>query len=107
MARVALITIRNQLAFGPRTLHRVAEEAGHEVSSLFIGDHFLDPRPITDEQLLLAKNWVQHVSADVVGLSLTSYAFSDAINLSEKLRSMRKPPLVLWGGHHPTIAPEE
>ncbi|MGY8685466.1 cobalamin-dependent protein, partial [Bradyrhizobium sp. UFLA05-153] len=107
MARLALVTIRNQLAFGPRTLHRVADRAGHQVASLFIGDHFLDPRPITDAQLALTVDWVRHMRAEVVGISLTSYAFTDAVRLSVRLRALARPPLVVWGGHHPTIAPED
>jgi radical SAM superfamily enzyme YgiQ (UPF0313 family) len=107
VARVIIVTIRNQLAFGPRILHRLAEQHGHDVTSLFIGDHFLDPRPVTAGQIAQATAWIAHEQPDVLAVSLTSYAFQDAIALSDAVRRHLPGALILWGGHHPTIAARE
>lgn len=101
------LTIRNQLAFGPRVLHALLEREGYAVKSLFVGDHFLDPRPVTAEQIEIIAAYVALERPTVFAISLTSYAYQDAIAVSRAVRAVAPDTLILWGGHHPTIAAEE
>jgi radical SAM superfamily enzyme YgiQ (UPF0313 family) len=43
--------------------------------------------------------------SDIIGISLMSCHFDNAINLTKHLKELNKP--VIWGGIHPTISPDE
>jgi len=44
-------------------------------------------------------------TSDVIGISLMSCHFDNAVNISNFLRHLGKP--IIWGGIHPTISPKE
>jgi anaerobic magnesium-protoporphyrin IX monomethyl ester cyclase len=43
--------------------------------------------------------------SDIIGISLMSCHFDNAINLTKHLKELHKP--IIWGGIHPTISPHE
>jgi anaerobic magnesium-protoporphyrin IX monomethyl ester cyclase len=43
--------------------------------------------------------------SDIIGISLMSCHFDNAINLTKHLKELNKP--IIWGGIHPTISPHE
>jgi anaerobic magnesium-protoporphyrin IX monomethyl ester cyclase len=45
------------------------------------------------------------LESDIIGISLMSCHFDNAINLTKHLRELDKP--IIWGGIHPTISPHE
>lgn len=105
--RLALITFYGYEALGVRALHAFLRAKGCDVVVLFFRDHALNEMvPLTDEELgrIVAK--VREVGADFVGLSLFSGMYPDAVRLTERLKA-ELGLLVIWGGYHPTVAPEE
>ncbi len=44
---------------------------------------------------------------DIVGFSVMTAMLSDALEASQMAKSLAHPPIILWGGPHPTVLPEE
>lgn len=44
-------------------------------------------------------------SSDIIGISLMSCHFDNAVNITKYLKELNKP--IIWGGIHPTISPYE
>lgn len=44
-------------------------------------------------------------SSDIIGISLMSCHFDNAVNITKYLKKLNKP--IIWGGIHPTISPYE
>jgi radical SAM superfamily enzyme YgiQ (UPF0313 family) len=42
-----------------------------------------------------------------IGLSVMSSMFASAAKLTREIKRLPSPPLIIWGGPHPTVCPEE
>jgi radical SAM superfamily enzyme YgiQ (UPF0313 family) len=83
---------------GAALLGTLAERAGHAVRIIY-----QEEVPVTAEQLL----W-----ANIIGFSATTSTVEEAYRLSRIARETARqagtrPPLILFGGVHPSFAPEE
>jgi radical SAM superfamily enzyme YgiQ (UPF0313 family) len=58
-----------------------------------------------DEEAIVS--YVRGQSPRAVGLSVMSSMFQSASRISRALASLPERPLVVWGGPHPTVRPEE
>jgi len=58
-----------------------------------------------DEQTLISR--VRDQAPEAVGFSVMSSMFATASRISRALSSLPDRPLVIWGGPHPTVCPEE
>lgn len=103
--KLLLLKIRNKDSLAIRTLHRLLEQEGFIVKSLFAYDSFSQPLLSASDIDLIIKN-IEAEKPDVLGISLTSYEFKEAIEISGRIRSSCPETLIVWGGIHPTIAPE-
>ncbi len=88
-------------AYGLRVLSACLKKEGFETQMIFIPD---GQSKAYSEDLL---NKIAELSAGsgLVGLSLMTHVFERAVQITNKLKSLGMP--VVWGGIHPTIAPEE
>ncbi|MCK4245193.1 MAG: radical SAM protein, partial [Candidatus Omnitrophica bacterium] len=97
-------------SFGMRTLSAYLKEKGFPTNLIFLPDTAGDElrgeeRPrYRDEDL----NKLIPLCADsgLIGISLMTNYFSSAVQITERLKSKLKIPII-WGGCHPTIRPEE
>ncbi len=94
MARLLLIQSLFVEQFGVMTLAAVAKAAGHEVDLAAGSDrHILDR--------------ISEFRPDVVGFSVLTGYQERYLRLGQKIRNIvASPPLILFGGPHPTFFPE-
>ena len=89
-------------SFGLRTLSACLKKEGHDVQLIFL------PRPFTERYEDKTLNEVVKISsgAALIGISLMTNFFDNAVQISQILRKSLDIP-ILWGGIHPTIRPQE
>src|SRR3989344_1671934 len=88
-------------AYGLRVLSACLKKEGFETQMIFIPSNHNEAY----SEELLNKIAAQSAGSGLVGLSLMTHVFERAVQITGKLRSLGMP--VVWGGIHPTIAPEE
>ena len=88
--------------FGTRTISACLKQAGHDVDLFFLMHEFNEKFSETtlNDLVKLTKG------SDLVGISLMTNFFDNAIQVTQKLRDNYDFP-ILWGGIHPTIRPQE
>jgi radical SAM superfamily enzyme YgiQ (UPF0313 family) len=89
-------------AFGIRTLSAVLKEKGYQVNLLFLPiDHKEEyNKKILDQAAEIAEG------SSLIGITLMSMYINTIAALTESLKSQCNIPVV-WGGAHPTVAPNE
>ena len=105
--RVALVTFYDPVALGVRSLHAVLTQAGFPTDLIFFREHLDPARPHPSEreyQLLL--DLILERQPAILGLSFRSFGFKIAGRITRAVKE-RLDTLVVWGGTHPTLAPED
>jgi len=89
-------------AFGIRTMSGCLKKAGHDVRVIFLRKNFWEKfEPgVLDELAELSRG------ADLIGISLMTNYFDNAVEITKRLKESLSIP-ILWGGIHPTIRPDE
>ncbi|MBI1810926.1 MAG: B12-binding domain-containing radical SAM protein [Nitrospirae bacterium] len=89
-------------AFGIRTLSALLKEKGYQVNLLFLPiDHWEKyNKKIVDQVAEIAGD------SSVIGITLMSMFINTVASLTESLKNRCNIPIV-WGGAHPTVAPNE
>jgi len=101
--KIALISIYpNVNSFGLRIISACLKQAGHNIDLIFLLQDFTKKysETVLDDVIKLTKE------SDLVGITLMSNFWDNAIQITQKLRDNYDFP-ILWGGTHPTIRPEE
>ena len=88
--------------YGLRTLSACLKQAGHDVKLFFLMKEFHQKYSETAMNNLVELT----KETDLVGISLMTNFFDNAIQVTQKLRESVNSP-ILWGGIHPTLRPEE
>ncbi|MFH1202763.1 MAG: radical SAM protein [Candidatus Omnitrophota bacterium] len=63
------------------------------------------PNP-TDKEYLLFRNLIEELRPDLIGISVNSTFFKHAKELTKIVKSINENIFIVWGGIHPTVAPE-
>jgi anaerobic magnesium-protoporphyrin IX monomethyl ester cyclase len=106
--KLALITLYGFEALGVRALHAYLKEKGCDISVLFFKDRAMNEMtPLSDDDLDLLLDKVIEIGADIVGISLFSAMYPDAVAFTRRMRERAPEVIVVWGGYHPTVASEE
>ena len=105
--KIALVsTHTHPLALGLRYISSYLKTAGHDIEMIFMSSKRDTTAPDYSQAAL--EHLVDHVrGCDVVGMSLLTNNFHRARFLAERLRSAGLHVPIIWGGTHPTVAPEE
>ena len=105
---IVLVSLYNTESYSVRTLHAALAKAGFNVTTLFFKErgpnntyNKCSPREIE----FLAEQII-HFDPAMVGISVMSAFFELASEITKKIK-MQSPALVLWGGIHPTIRPDQ
>lgn len=105
--KIALIsTYAHPIALGLRYVSSFLKHHGHDVEMLFFSSKRRTDGAVFSQRLL--DDCVDRLrSADLIGVSLMTNTFRRACVLSEAIRraGIRSP--IVWGGIHPTVAPQE
>ena len=101
--KITLLSIYPDLAsYGVRTISAVLKKEGHSVDLIFLTKQFwerFEEKTLNDIVNLTKKS-------DLIGISLMSNFWDNAIQLTQKLKQHYDIP-IMWGGTHPTVRPEE
>ncbi len=105
--RIGLVsTHTHPFALGLRSVSATLKAAGHDVIMLFMSSRRDTARP--DYSPAALADFVEHLRrCDLIGMSLLTNTFHRAVALLEAIRAARLPAPVVWGGTHPTVAPDE
>ncbi|MEP0846450.1 MAG: B12-binding domain-containing radical SAM protein [Phycisphaerae bacterium] len=105
--RVSLIsTYTHPIALGLRYVSSYLKAAGHEVEMIFMSSKRDTARADFSEaavQALLERLR----DRDLIGLSLMTNTFHRACVLTRRIREAGLRAPIIWGGTHPTVAPDE
>jgi len=105
--KILMITFYGFEMIGVRILHALLESLGYEVITIFFKD--LKPNQMstpTEKEYQILIDKVLEYSPDLIGMSLMSGSFLVAKETTLRLKKRTNIPII-WGGVHPTIAPEE
>jgi len=101
--KITLISIYPDLrSFGIRSISACLKQERHDVDLIFL------PRAFTDKYEKKTLNDLVELTkeSDLVGITLMSNFWDNAVQITQKLKENYDFP-ILWGGTHPTIRPEE
>ena len=88
-------------ALGVRQLASFLKKSSCKVNILFL-HHGID-----DKQANLLANFIDYNNYNVVGFSCMTGDYYEIKLLSQFIKLSKNRPLIIWGGVHPTILPEE
>lgn len=105
--RVTLVsTYTHPIALGLRYVSSSLKAAGHDVEMIFMGSRRDTARP--DYSPAALDQFVERLrDRDLIGMSLMTNTFHRAAALVERVRTAGIKIPIVWGGTHPTIAPDE
>ncbi len=105
--RITLIsTYTHPIALGLRYVSSYLKSAGHDVEMIFMSSKRDTARPDWGDRAL--EECIDRVrERDLIGLSLMTNTFHRACFLTERIREAGIRTPVIWGGTHPTVAPDE
>jgi anaerobic magnesium-protoporphyrin IX monomethyl ester cyclase len=105
---VALLTIYSVENAGIRYLSAALRRAGYDTSIVFLRDwrHNLLEMP-TETEIALALGVLRDKKPDLVGVGFMSSLYPMARSVTKRIQAALPGVPVVWGGIHPTSAPEE
>ncbi len=105
--KIALVsTYTHPFALGLRYLSSYLKSAGHDVVMLFMSSKRDTTQP--DYSAAVLEDFVARLrDCDLIGMSLMTANFRRARALTEHVRQAGIQAPIVWGGTHPTVAPEE
>ncbi|MCK4342217.1 MAG: B12-binding domain-containing radical SAM protein [Phycisphaerae bacterium] len=105
--RIGLVsTYTHPFALGLRYVSSYLKSAGHQVVMLFMSSKRDTAKVDFSEPLL--QDFVRRLrDCDLIGLSLMTNNFHRACALTQRIRAAGLSAPIVWGGTHPTVAPEE
>jgi anaerobic magnesium-protoporphyrin IX monomethyl ester cyclase len=109
--KVSLISVyETVISYGMRSLSAILKQGGVETQMIFLpreteglrweGFRYSFSDSVLHQVAHLVKN------SDLIGITLMSNYFDNAVQITQYLRHHTEAPIV-WGGIHPTIRPEE
>ncbi len=105
--RIALVsTYAHPIALGLRYVSACLKAAGHDVQMLFMSSKRDTAKVDFSESLM--EDFVERLwDRDLVGMGVMTNTFRRACALTRGLRQAGVRAPVVWGGTHPTVAPDE
>lgn len=105
---ILLIGFYNKKAMGIRYLERSLIKSGNKVYTLFLKDfNSVNPKKVTDNELILLKTLVSSLEPGLIGLSVMSSLYLETvISVNAFLHSNFAIPIV-WGGVYASLFPEK
>ncbi len=105
--KIALVsTYTHPFALGLRYISSYLKTTSHDVVMLFMSSRRDTTRPDYSPKLL--EDFAEPLrDRDLIGMSLMTSTFHRARVLTERIRQAGLRVPVVWGGTHPTVAPEE
>ncbi len=107
LVRIALVsTHTHPISLGLRYVSAYLKRHGHDVRMIFMCSKRDTAEPDFSPALLAA--FVEQLrDADLIGMSLMTNTFLRACALTQAVRQAGIKAPIVWGGTHPTVAPDE
>ena len=105
-----MVSLSNPFNLGARNLNAILKEEGYDTHLVFLGDIVVNDliRPTAEEIDTGVNLIVDEIKPDVVGISVSCSAFyKDAVTLSQKLREHHPGLIIMWGGIHVFLRPQD
>lgn len=108
MKDIVLVSLYNLEAPSVRTLHAILKNADFKITSLFFKRKEFDNSfsKYSSSEIDYLVGQIKSLDPSIVGISVMS-AFFDLASLVTKKIKEQTSALVIWGGIHPTIRPEQ
>jgi len=109
---ITLVSLEPELfCYGIRILSSFLRKAGHHVKLIFLipnaSENTADKFKATYSDKVLDDLYKLVSDDDLIGISLMSNQFIQAINVTRFLKSRNLAAPIIWGGIQPTVEPEE
>ncbi len=107
-AKVALIALYDLNSFSIRILHSVLQKDGFPVTSIFFNRENINNTMdyATDEEITALVKLLKTLEPQIIGISIRTTLFKLACKITNAIKKELNS-LVVWGGVHPTIRPEQ
>lgn len=107
-SNIILIAFYDLDSFAVRTLHAVLKEAGFNVHSIFLKNLNINStiNPPTEDEIAGLVKLIKKIEPSIIGISFRSTFFQLASKITDRIKK-NLDVLVIWGGIHPTIRPEQ
>ncbi|MFH2060967.1 MAG: radical SAM protein [Pseudomonadota bacterium] len=92
-------------SYGVNLISAVLKQSGYPVSTIYFPPQ-RNNSILSDREYNALVEKCFELEPDIVGISLMSSTYSDAIHISSELKKKKKDLLIVWGGIHPTLEPE-
>lgn len=105
--RITLIsTYTHPVALGLRFVSSYLKACGHDVEMIFMSSKRDTAKP--DWSPAAIEHLLERVrDRDLIGMGLMTNTFHRSVFLTEKVRAAGIRAPIIWGGTHPTVAPDE
>lgn len=105
---IALITFYDLDSFAIHTLHSVLKVAGFNIHSIFFKSLNINSTAdfSTNDEVITLIKLLKKINPIIVGISFRSTFFKLASQITKEIRN-NLDTLIIWGGIHPTIKPDQ
>ena len=105
-AKIVLVGLYNPQAIGVRIMHRMLENAGHNVTTIML-KHIVDSGgTISEKEYELFLDKIKEIKPDLVCMYLVSQVHETGMTLSMKIKEISNSKILFWGPQ-PNSKPEE
>jgi radical SAM superfamily enzyme YgiQ (UPF0313 family) len=107
--KISLISLYSTDAIGLRYIKSVLKKNGFDISLIFFKELHLTSDLMllpTEKEYRLLIDLLKRLQTEIVGISIRSSYLKMARSITRRVRGELSLP-VIWGGTHPTVAPEE
>ena len=105
-----MVSLSNPFNLGARNLNAILKQEGYDTHMVFLGDIVVNDliRPTPEEIDTAVRLIIDEIQPDVVGISVSCSAFyKDAVTLTQKLRERKPGLIIMWGGIHVFLRPQD
>lgn len=104
---IALIALYNYESNGVRTIYSILKNYGYKTTAIYFKElKFNNIELPSDNEINRLTELLARLKPAIIGISVGSSFYEIASLVTKEIRKKLSIP-VLWGGHHPTIVPEE
>ncbi|MBN2004377.1 MAG: B12-binding domain-containing radical SAM protein [Anaerolineae bacterium] len=104
---LVLISICDEFAAGNRSLADFVAQYGYATQLYFLGRYSGMAQTVSAQDIDRLVEAVSEASPQVIGVSVRTFYHEVAQDLTARLRDVLPDALIVWGGAHPTILPDE
>jgi len=104
---IVLISLYSKQYIGIRSIYYQLLNKGFDVYLVYFKEYGgIETKPPSEKEYTLLINLLKELNPSIVGISMLTFAFEMALDITKKIRENMNP-LIVFGGIHAIIKPEE